>query len=147
MMPNVAFGSGSVSGAEGGWVPSSNVVGVGVGAGAGVDAGVRALVAHNQDAKVDYFGKHMKNMQQISSRTPRMQDAGRCETRKAKWPKAEPEPEPARGAPVQEAPICEEHHGRPLSGNGAGSMGWTLRAAGASRKLGTQGSQQEQESQ
>ncbi|KAI3532722.1 hypothetical protein CABS01_02972 [Colletotrichum abscissum] len=26
-------------------------------------------------------------------------------------------------------------------------MGWTLRAAGASRKLGTQGSQQEQESQ
>lgn len=53
-------GSGSVSGAEGGWVPSSNVVGVGVGAGAGVDAGVRALVARNQNAKVDYFGKHMR---------------------------------------------------------------------------------------
>lgn len=51
-------GSGSVSGAEGGWVPSFNVVGAG--AGAGVDAGVRALVAHNQNARVDYFGKHMR---------------------------------------------------------------------------------------
>ncbi|KAK1730923.1 uncharacterized protein BDZ83DRAFT_646798 [Colletotrichum acutatum] len=44
---HLEVGSGSVSGAEGGWVPSSNVVGVGVGAGAGVDAGVRALVARN----------------------------------------------------------------------------------------------------
>lgn len=51
-------GSGSVSGAEGGWFPSSNVAGVGVGA--GVYAGVRALVARNQNATVDYFGKHMR---------------------------------------------------------------------------------------
>ncbi|KAK1464360.1 hypothetical protein CMEL01_13121, partial [Colletotrichum melonis] len=62
-------GSGSVSGAEGGWVPSSNVVGVGVGAGAGVDAGVRALVAHNQNAKVNYFGKHWETHEK-SMRAP-----------------------------------------------------------------------------
>ncbi|KAF3803648.1 hypothetical protein GCG54_00004821 [Colletotrichum gloeosporioides] len=43
----------------------------------------------------------------------------------------------------KKARIWEAHHGRPLSGNRAGSMGWTPRAAGASRRLGMKGQRQE----